>query len=146
MLCATATDGHGCVVGMTPIFRAAAAGEVGVLRYLLDHGGDPAMPDAMRFTPLHIAAENGASLPLMDGYGSLACLCVLVSEYLCDAAAHSGRYEAAALLLSRGVDADPLNSRLVTPLHVAAGKGHDQTLKLLLEHGADVSSLLLRVL
>ena len=51
---------------MTPVFRAAAAGEVGVLRYLLDHGGDPALPDAIRFAPLHIAAENGASLPPMD--------------------------------------------------------------------------------
>jgi ankyrin repeat protein len=45
---------------MTPTFRAAAAKEMSVLRYLLDHGGDPAIPDAMGFMPLHIAAENGA--------------------------------------------------------------------------------------
>ena len=58
----------------TASIRAAAAGEVGVLRYLLDHGGDPAKPDAIGFMPLHIAAENGASLPLMDGSLLACCL------------------------------------------------------------------------
>nr|CAB3462534.1 unnamed protein product [Digitaria exilis] len=33
--------------------------DVSVLRYLLDHGGDPAIPDALGFTPLHMAAERG---------------------------------------------------------------------------------------
>jgi ankyrin repeat protein len=50
-----------------------------------------------------------------------------------------GHLEAARLLLSRGVDVDPIDYR-GTPLHLAAGKGgNDQVVKLLLEHGADVS-------
>nr|CAB3466408.1 unnamed protein product [Digitaria exilis] len=110
-----------CLVGQTPIFRAANEGEVSALRYLLDHGGDPAIPDSLGFTPLHMAAESGA--PNLPFYGSLAC-----------------HHEAVRLLLSRGVVVDCLNNRLVTPLHSAARKGHHQSLKLLLERGADAGA------
>lgn len=54
-----------------------------------------------------------------------------------------GHYEAERLLLSRGVDVDALNFRRVSPLQLAAGKGHDQAVKILLEHGADVSCYIL---
>lgn len=47
-----------------------------------------------------------------------------------------GHHEAARLLLSRGVDVDPIDFR-GTPLHLAAGKAHDQVVKVLLEHCAD---------
>jgi ankyrin repeat protein len=46
--------------GKTPVAHAAVAGKVDVLRYLLDRGGDPAMPDPMGTTPLHDAADFGA--------------------------------------------------------------------------------------
>jgi ankyrin repeat protein len=42
------------------------------------------------------------------------------------------------VLLSKGVPVDPINRR-GTPLHLAAAKDHDQAVKILLEHGADVS-------
>ncbi|KAF8765577.1 hypothetical protein HU200_008404 [Digitaria exilis] len=45
-------------------------------------------------------------------------------------------YEAVRLLLSKGVDVDPVNHR-GTPLHLAAAKDRDQVVKILLEHGAD---------
>ncbi|KAM0858315.1 hypothetical protein ACQ4PT_047902 [Festuca glaucescens] len=51
-------------------------------------------------------------------------------------AAEEGHYEAARLLLSKGVRADPIDHR-GTPLHLAAAKDHDQVVKVLLEHGAD---------
>ena len=41
-------------------------------------------------------------------------------------------------MLSKGVDVDPVNYR-GTPLHLAAAKDRDQVVKILLEHGADVS-------
>ena len=50
------------VAGETPILLAAGAEGrdiLPVLRYLLDRGGDPAMPDARGSTPLHNAAEYG---------------------------------------------------------------------------------------
>ncbi|KAF8733382.1 hypothetical protein HU200_014989 [Digitaria exilis] len=51
--------------GETPILVATSIMEdrtddvVPVLRYLLDHGGDPAAPDDRGYTPLHNAAEYG---------------------------------------------------------------------------------------
>ena len=50
------------VAGETPILLAAGAegrDALPVLRYLLDRGGDPAMPDSRGSTPLHNAAEYG---------------------------------------------------------------------------------------
>jgi hypothetical protein len=64
-----------CLVGDTPIAQAAFAGKVSILQLLLDHGGDPAMPNAMGRTPLHNAAQNGVFLPSMKGLdrGQFAC-------------------------------------------------------------------------
>uniref|UniRef100_A0A453JRV3 Uncharacterized protein n=1 Tax=Aegilops tauschii subsp. strangulata TaxID=200361 RepID=A0A453JRV3_AEGTS len=45
--------------GVTPMVLAALQGNVEVTRYLLDHGGDPAMPDERGSTPLHNAAAAG---------------------------------------------------------------------------------------
>jgi len=50
-----------------------------------------------------------------------------------------GHSDATRLLLSKGVPVDPFYHH-GTPLHLAAGNGHDQALKILLEHGAGVSN------
>jgi hypothetical protein len=47
-------------VGATPMDYAAYAGNVEVMRYLIDHGADPAIADERGTTPLHNAAEEGA--------------------------------------------------------------------------------------
>jgi ankyrin repeat protein len=49
-----------------------------------------------------------------------------------------GHCEAVRLLLSKGVEVDAINYR-GTPLHMTAAKGQHQAMKILLEHGADVS-------
>ena len=50
----------------------------------------------------------------------------------------TGNCKAVWLLLSKGVDVDPVNF-CGTPLYLAAAMDNDQALKILLEHGADVS-------
>jgi hypothetical protein len=49
-------------------------GNESVLSYLLDHGGDPAVPDCRRSVPLHDAAEGGAFLNFMEGLENVACM------------------------------------------------------------------------
>nr|CAB3462529.1 unnamed protein product [Digitaria exilis] len=54
-------------------------------------------------------------------------------------AAEYGRCEAVRLLLSKGVDVEPMNY-FGTPLHLAASKDQDGAVKILLEHGADAGA------
>ncbi|CAL4898033.1 unnamed protein product [Urochloa decumbens] len=96
--------------GESPVLLAAAGGDKGVLEYLIGRGGDPRMTDARGSTPLHDAAER-------EGAPAWHC-------------------EAVRLLLSKGVEVDLLGQR-GTPLHLAAAWGHDQAVKVLLEHGTD---------
>ena len=56
-------------VGRLPVHCAAAGGSEGVLRYLLDRGGDPGVPDFRRSMPLHDAAELGVFLNFRVGRG-----------------------------------------------------------------------------
>jgi ankyrin repeat protein len=51
-----------------------------------------------------------------------------------------GHCEATRLLLSKGVPVGPLSHR-GTPLHLAVAKDQDETVKILLEHGAVVRLL-----
>ncbi|XP_066358434.1 uncharacterized protein [Miscanthus floridulus] len=90
--------------GRIPIIWAAVHG-------LLDHGGDPVMPDSMDSTPLHDTPDEGH----------------------CEV----------RLLLSKGVDVDAISS-CGTPLHMAASRDQDQTLKILLEHCADPNKVVLQ--
>jgi hypothetical protein len=54
---------------------AALEGNVQVMRYLLDRGGDPAMPDERGSTPLHHAALRGALSLTNSVFCSLCILC-----------------------------------------------------------------------
>uniref|UniRef100_J3NFA2 Uncharacterized protein n=1 Tax=Oryza brachyantha TaxID=4533 RepID=J3NFA2_ORYBR len=91
----------------TPLERAVAGGDLPV-RYLIDHGAD-------------IHHESGGI------QGNITAL---------HSAAKKGRTEILKLLLSRGAHVDGKSDR-GTPLHFAAGKGYESSVKVLLEHHAD---------
>jgi ankyrin repeat protein len=55
---------------------------------------------------------------------------------------HPGNYEIVKVLLSKGAHVNALNLG-GTALHVAASNGRDDLVKILLDHGADVSITLI---
>ena len=96
---------------------AAAAGNLGVIRRVLDGGADP-----NDLVP--------TQTPSGEEYGTTA---------LAEAAGH-GQLEAAALLLDRGASPSKPGSRGHTPLMEAACNGHAAVLRMLLQRGADLTA------
>jgi ankyrin repeat protein len=109
-------------VGTTPLLRAAKAGDVSAMRLLLAHGANPDLPTAAGITPLMAAAGNGAT-----GFDTRG-------RYKTEAQA----VEAAAALLSAGVDINERDGNGQTALYGAASRGWNDLIKTLVAHNADV--------
>ncbi|CAL4905368.1 unnamed protein product [Urochloa decumbens] len=127
--------------GATPIASAAAAGKVSVLRYFLDHGGDPVMRDAMGTTPLHVAADGGqceaVTLLLSRGVDVDPVTKRLATPL--DLAAGKGHDQVVKVLLDHGADFNRVSHNIFTPLMKACYEGSLKCIKLLVEAGADVN-------
>ncbi|KAK8458530.1 hypothetical protein SEVIR_3G395200v4 [Setaria viridis] len=125
--------------GRNALHFAAARGRLEVCRFLVEESGlDVNSPATEGGMPVHFAAAGGDESVLgylLDRGGNPGVPDSKGSTPLHDAA-EQGHCEAVRLLLSKGVDVDPVNYR-GTPLHLAAAKDKDQVVKILLEHGAD---------
>jgi ankyrin repeat protein len=103
--------------GMTPLAGAVVQEQVGVVRFLLDKGADPNIPNKHGLTPLEHACgrekTNGLAL--------------------------------AKLLLARGasVNATNVTGFTITPLDWAISADNTELVKLLLDHGAIVGATFL---
>uniref|UniRef100_A0A0E0JC09 Uncharacterized protein n=1 Tax=Oryza nivara TaxID=4536 RepID=A0A0E0JC09_ORYNI len=126
--------------GETPILLAACDGDINVLIYLLDHGGDPAIPNAVGFTPLHYAAE----------YGHVDIVRLLLSKGVhVDPLNYSGaplhlatandHDQVAKVLLEHGADPNRVVNHVLSPLVVACCSHSLKCMKLLIKAGADVN-------
>ncbi|PVH31484.1 hypothetical protein PAHAL_9G157500 [Panicum hallii] len=93
--------------------HAVFSGNLPVVRYLLDHGAD---------------IHQQGNLEGHDGFTAF------------HTAAEKGRCAIAKFLLSRGAHVDGKSCH-ATPVHLAVLGGHDSTLKILLDHDADVLAL-----
>ncbi|CAM0949106.1 unnamed protein product [Alopecurus aequalis] len=125
----------------TPIFYAAHEGNVKVMRYLLDRGADPAIPDVTGSTPLHNAAEGGhceavklllsKGVPVdpIDHRG--APLQVAIAQ------AH---VEIVKVLLEHGADPNKMVNQFLSPLLMAIIGKSLKCVKLLIEAGADLNA------
>ena len=131
------------VEGRSPVYQASLLGNgTGVLRLLLDNGGDPNVATLNGLTPLGGAAlrgdveamrlliDKGALIDAKNGAGATALM----------AAATNGSPGAVQLLLDKGADANVRSKLGETPLGNAAGAGNAETVKMLLDRGADVNS------
>jgi uncharacterized protein len=122
--------------------RAAQAGETAVVRFLLEHGANPDAKTKEGTTALSLAATAGHA----DAMGVLLDAGATPGIRQFDwpplrHAAFNGRTEAVLLLLSRGVAPDTkVDSGGNTALMTASWQGHTETVKALLDHGADINA------
>jgi len=106
------------MTGQTPFLRAALAGDVTVMRLLLQHKADP-----------HIGTFAGTS-PLMIASGVNWVFSQTYDE------GQAARLEAVKLCHELGMDVNQVNSMGVTALMGAANHGSDDIIRFLVEKGA----------
>jgi ankyrin repeat protein len=109
------------LVGGTPFLLAAMAGDVEVMRALVDAGADPSKATKQGTTPLMLAA----------GLGSIQGV---------DRVPPDQALAAVTLCLERGGDVKATNALGETALHGAVYRGSNPIVQLLVERGADVNA------
>ncbi len=108
--------------GATPFLRAAQSGDLVLMKLLMEHGADPSISTDHKVTPLMVASGIG----WVEG---------VTYEW-----SPQMTYDTVKLLLDLGADVnaqDTLDGR--TALMGAAHKGRNDVIKLLVQHGADLS-------
>ncbi|PVD25198.1 hypothetical protein C0Q70_15696 [Pomacea canaliculata] len=147
----------------TPLMLACTRPQLDVVKLLVYHGANPAFVNKDGWNSFHIATsyppdatDSCGSTPLMDalraGFVDVAHL--LIQHHKADVtkrdnlgmqpihhAAQAGQTAAVMFLITQYTI--PVNAvthtTLITPLQVAAKEGHNDVLKSLLLHGADIS-------
>jgi len=109
--------------GTTPFMRAAKAGDIAVMRILLEGGADPALRRKDFATALTLAASARTSFdaPATTGPSTVP---------------GASTIEAIKLCVQLGLDVNAFNASGQTALHIAAARGDDEVVELLAENGA----------
>ena len=108
--------------GATPFLRAAQSGDLTLLRLLLEHGADPALPTTNGTTPLMVASGIG----WVEG---------VTYEW-----SEADTLATVRLLLELGADVNAADRDGRTALHGAAHKGRNDVVRMLVDHGADLAA------
>jgi ankyrin repeat protein len=108
--------------GQTPFVRAALAGDVAVMRLLLEHHADPSIPSLAGTTALMAAAGVGW-VPRQTYTESKA-----------------AQLEAVKLCVESGLDVNAADPKGYTALHGAAYRGLDDIVQYLVEKGAKLDA------
>jgi ankyrin repeat protein len=106
--------------GQTPFLRAALAGDLTVMRLLLEHGADPNIPTHGGTTALMAAAGINWAVNQTYDEGAEALL------------------EAVKLCRDLGNDVNAANSMGLRAIHGAANRGSDEIVRWLAANGADL--------
>lgn len=119
----TGSNGWVDMTGQTPFLRAALAGDLRVLRLLLEHGADPNFSTFEGTTPLMVAA--GVTWAFSETYDEGA----------------DALLETVKLTHALGNDINAVNSMGLRAIHGAANRGSNDIIAYLVENGArlDVS-------
>ncbi|HEY7339111.1 MAG TPA: ankyrin repeat domain-containing protein [Bryobacteraceae bacterium] len=110
--------------GTTPILRAAKAGDVEVVQFLLANNADPKLATRTGINPLMAAAGLGTKEEDTTGRRKT----------------EADAVETIKLLLDAGVDVNAADNRGQTALHGAAAKGYDKVVAFLADHGANLDA------
>jgi ankyrin repeat protein len=124
----------------TPLQKAAAAGWIKVVTYLLDHGAEV---NADRGGALYAAAKAGnrAMVELLLSRGADVNPKENTGQAPLHVAVQNGFQAVVEVLLANKADVNAQNGSGVTPLFLAAGRDNLKIVSLLLEHKADVNAL-----
>ena len=106
--------------GTTPLLRAAKAGDIPVMKLLLEKGADPKLATRNGVNPLMAAAGLGTKEEDTTGRRKT----------------QADSIEAIKLCLQAGIDINAVDSRGQTALHGAAFWGLDDIVQFLADHGA----------
>jgi uncharacterized protein len=106
--------------GTTPLLRAAKAGDIAVMKLLLEKGADPKLATRNGVNPLMAAAGLGTKEEDTTGRRKT----------------QADSIEAIKLCLQAGIDINAVDSRGQTALHGAAFWGLDDIVQFLADHGA----------
>jgi ankyrin repeat protein len=133
---------RGSSIGATALMGSAHAGDLEIMKVLLDLGAQIEQADQHGFTALMVAAgdgqvdaaklllERGAKLEAADQEGTTVFL----------RAAKSGQLEMVKFLLERGAKPDACDKVGFTALHEAADRGYAEVAEFLISRGAEVNA------
>jgi len=127
-------------LGWTPVYRAVICGHLDTVRFLLEEGADPNIPNKLGETALHQAADNNQVriAQLLLSHNADPNLQQSDGDTPLHHAAYKGNYQMASLLLNYNADPNILNSVFGrSPLHYAVEHSTGKLARLMVKHGAD---------
>jgi len=122
--------------GHSLLHQAVVVKDLASVTLLLEHGFDSNVTHPKDGTPLHIAADRGATqiAALLLKHGARTDL----RDYLGATPLHDATLDICKMLLDVGADVDALSNEQATPLHWACTLGKAKIARLLVERGANV--------
>jgi ankyrin repeat protein len=127
--------------GNTPLIYAAAYGDFRCVRLLLDRGAEVNTANAAGATALMRAADDYDKIRALVAHGAdVNTRSRLGNTALLLAARRADSHRAVEFLLSHGANAKDTNNFGGTALMAAVAGGDKKTVRLLLNHGADVNA------
>lgn len=127
------------VSGDSILHKAAAKGQLAVVRFLLDNGADIDVRAKNGHTPLHAASDGGhmAIARLLVERGAKVNARADDGETALHMAARLGFRSLTEFLLDRGAEISAIDREGETALHEAVVARHEPVVKLLLDRGGD---------